>query len=187
MSRNRHHIRGKLQKGEFAWIHTYARLAGLTRLEYEDLLHSACGVRTSKNLDHDTFDLAMAAIEAILWDRVAAGAVPDPRLHEEFKHLQPLHWRNKCPGEGMINSRLRYKIERLWALLKDYLPPEHRDEIYLARIIAHTMGYSADRFLSPDHFILWEIVPANAARLAIEAIKDRLKFAIRDRRKERAA
>lgn len=173
---------GRLKWKEYRWIHTYADLAGLSRSEYEALLQSQCGVISSTELDHESFEVAMAAVEAILWQRVEAGHVPDPRRQKAFAHLAPMYWRLKVPAQGMINSRQRYKIEKYWTLLADYLQPEERTDAYLAGIIARTTGLHTADLIGPDGWMLWDVIPASAARLSIEAIKDRLKFAVRQRK-----
>ena len=159
-------------------IHEYQRLAGLTRGEYCELLASRCGVRSSVDLDQAGFERAMAALEAALWYRVQEGIVPDPRGLPKHRAMRPDYWRSRATGKGMANSRLRWRIEQLWAGLSEYLPEEDVNAHYLAGIIAHAAAVQASELLDGDD-IAWHRVPAHAANLAIEALKDRLKYAVR--------
>jgi len=158
-------------------IHKYAKLARLSRAEYEGLLTETARVETSCRLDQVGFDLIMPVLEAILWDRIDAGIVPDP--HVRGAHIERFHWRNKAPKEGMADSRHCHKIKVLWGLLMDYLPETARNDAYLAGIISKVSGINRHDLLGADATIAWEKVPNNAARLAIEAIKDRLTYSVR--------
>lgn len=161
-----------IRNGEKAVIHKYARYAGLTRLEYVDLVRSATGKTSSADprFSHADVDRVMAAIEAVLWQRIDEGLVRDPGGIERY------HWRSRLPRQGMTNTRLRYKLERYWGMLRDYLPQDDRTDDYLARLIRKASG--ADVRLDAGG-IAWQSVPGEAVRLAIEAVKDRLHHTVR--------
>ncbi len=152
-------------------IQKYRRWAELDELAYRDLLERAAGVRSSKLLDQGNFDRVMAWLEALLWDRVDAQLIAAPR------GLLRTYWRDKLPAAGMINSRLRWKLERWWGLLVDYLPADERNETYLAGIIRKAACKPLEGLLQ-DGCLQWEQIPHHAALFALEAIKDRLRHAV---------
>ena len=164
-----------ISKREKYWIHQYARWARMNQPEYRDLLKRVSG-KTScadRAFSHEDVDRVMAALETILWHRIDEGIVTKP-----VRNVQRFYWRHKCPHDGMINSRLRYKLDRLWNLLADYLPAEQRNDRYLAGIMAKDAGVNPSTFLDGDR-IAWHRIPAECARIAVEALKDRLKYAVR--------
>ncbi len=148
----------------------------MSRAEYEDVLDRVGGVRTSLALSHSGFDKVMARLEAILWQRVDEGLVKAPDMK-----LARYYWRDRLPKPGMVNTRLRWKLERFWSLLRDYAPPQNRGDDYLARIIAKASGVELAQIWDGSGerpAIIWQQVPAEAARVTIEAMKDRLKHAV---------
>lgn len=161
-----------LARSQIITVKTYQRLAGLSDIDYRDLLRRHAGVHSCKQLSQDGFDRVMPALEAVLWERVTAGLVKQP------PSVSPNHWRSRCPAAGMLNSRQRHRIERLWEMLGDYLPRESQTEAYLAGIVARAAGAMADDYIGPDGWIAWERIPAEAGRLAITALQDRLKHAV---------
>lgn len=163
---------------EKALVHIYADLAGLTRQEYRAILHNTAGVATSKNLDQDGFERVMSVLEASLWNRVAEGVVADPRTDPRHARMNPTYWRSRTPGKGTCNSRLRWKLDRIWDLLAPMLPEEERNEGYLAAIIANAGGIEREGWFD-GYRIQWERVPYRAAYLAVNALNDRLRYAAR--------
>ena len=112
-----------INRKQIVTIQKYKRWAQLDDPTYRDLLDRAAGVRSSKLLDQGNFDRVMAWLEALLFDSVGAGIVAAPT------GVIRTYWRDKLPTEGMINSRLRYTMERWWTLLVDYLPEEQLLEV----------------------------------------------------------
>ncbi len=167
-----------ITRREIAAIHVYAGLAGLDDGDYRALLHHAAGVTSSKALDQDGFERVMASLEATLWCRVEEGMVPDPRQNPKHAHLQVDHWRRRRPEKGVCNSRLRWKLERIWRELCPLLDPWDRSEGYLAAIIAHAGGIERDGWYV-DGLIQWDRLPYRAAYLAVNALRDRLGYASR--------
>lgn len=174
---------GRKHTPQKALIHQYARLAGMTRAEYVSALRQAAGVETSKDLTQETFEAAMATIEAILWYRIDEGIVPDP--NRLGRRMERDYWRRRVPKVGMINSRLKFKLTNLWSVLSRMLAPEKRSEAYLAGIISATTGDSLYDILSGGR-IIWTSISARSAHMAIEAIKDRIKYATRSARETAA-
>ena len=155
-----------------ALIKRYQRMAGLCDHDYRDLLARTTGARSCTRIGQDQFDRAMAALESILWLRVDASLAPRPTLD-----IARWYWRQRCPADGMINSRLKWKLERWWGLLSDYLTEEERTPAYLAGIIHQASGVPMDIMLGGGR-LLWERIPAEAARLTLEALKDRLRHVV---------
>lgn len=168
-----------LKNGEYAVIHTYSRLAGLTRLEYEDVVERCSGRRSSTKITHAQCDRLLASLEAILFQRYDEGLVRAD-LVPKVARMKRYHYRDRLPKTGMINSRLRFHIERLWNLMIDYLPPEDRHDVYLAAIMHVASGVDMHQIVGSDRKIIWSSVPTETARLTIEALKDRLKYAIQE-------
>jgi len=163
-----------IKNEEKAKVHVYARYAQLTRAEYVAILRAATGKDscTDPQFKHSDVDRALAHLEAVLWQRIDEGIVSQP------EGITRYYYRSKLPKVGMINSRLRFKLELYWRMLKDYLPEEERCEKYLAGIIANAAGIAPCRILDSADGLAWERVPAEAARLAIEAVKDRLNYTV---------
>ena len=160
-----------INRKQIVTIQKYKRWAQLDDPTYRDLLDRAAGVRSSKLLDQVSFERTMGWLETLLFDRVDAGIVAAP------SGVIRTYWRDKLPTEGMINSRLRYTMERWWGLLADYLPQEERNETYLAGIIRKAAGKALADILH-EGCLQWERVPKYAGLLCLEAIKDRLRHAI---------
>ena len=164
-------MKNQIHRSQVITIQKYKRWARLDDATYRDLLQRAAGVNSSKFLNQRQFDVVMSWLEALLWDRVDAGLVPAPA------GMVRDYWRNKAPDSGMINSRMRWKLNNLWALLTDYLPTEERTEAYLAGICEKACGRELAGLLH-EGCIQWERLPQSAALLALEAMKDRLKHAV---------
>ena len=160
-----------INRKQIVTIQKYKRWAQLDDPTYRDLLDRAAGVRSSKLLDQVSFERTMGWLETLLFDRVDAGIVAAPA------GVIRTYWRDKLPTEGMINSRLRYTMERWWTLLVDYLPEDERNETYLAGIIRKAAGKALAGILH-EGCLQWEQVPKYAGLLCLEAIKDRLRHAV---------
>lgn len=199
-----------LNNKQFALLHIYPTLAGLTDLARRQILETHTGCTSSKDeyMDHHLFELAMAAYETLLWDRVQRQLCPDPRVCRTCgRRMRQLddgrgqcpegcetrkvyawtqyHWRNKVVKPGQADSRQIFKLREAWNLLRDYLPAGHsRSEVYLAGIIQHAIGRDLPDLVA-DEQIQWDRLTPQAAIFGIEAVKDRLRSAVAQ--KERAA
>jgi len=180
-------------------LHIYPGLAGLTDEERRRIMVNKIGVYTSRALDQAGFELAMAEFEKLLWSRVDAGAVVDPRLCRTCgTPLRRLnngdgacpegcerrkvyawtrdYWAGKIPANRRANSRQIWKLKQLWNLLKDYLPAAEQTDSYLAGIIANAGETTVTRYLRAGQ-MNWKAVTSVVAHKSIEALKDRLKYA----------
>jgi hypothetical protein len=162
-----------MTRSQYAVIHKYAKAAGLGEAEYRQTLKDATGKVSSKGMTNAQFDRAMATIEARLFDRVAAGKVPDPDwIQNEY------HWRQRLPRDGFANTRLTHRLRELWNLLQDYLTTDHRTDAYLAAIIEKASGRPIPDLLQGGS-LSWTAIPATSASLAITALQDRLTHAVK--------
>lgn len=196
---------------EKALLHIYPEIAGLSDPDRRDILQRCAGVVSTgdPHINQEGFERAMASYEQILWDRVEKGLLKDPRVCSRCgRALKPApqgrrsqcpegcesrrvyswtrdYWRKRLPAAAMANSRQIWKLRQLWALLLDYLPEEERNEFYLAGIVAHcTPGGVDPRALLESPFVMaWHRVTSQQAHLSTEAIKDRLRYAVRDAKK----
>ena len=113
----------------------------------------------------------MARIETVLADRVGEGLVPRP-TSRKITNLR--YWRGRRPDQGEINSRQRWKLldpeKGLWPKLCQCLPEEQRVDRYLCGIASHACGRPINQ--------IWDL-RATEADWVIEALKDRLKYALR--------
>ena len=155
-----------------SWIKRYQRMADLPDHDYRALLNARAGVTSCTQLDQNGYDKVMAGLETVLFERVDAGHVPFPR------GIGRNYWRKRLTARGGCNSRLRYTLERWWRMLTDYLPESERNEAYLAGIIRHAIGWNGPVAWFNGEHLVWERLHAENARLAIEAIKDRLRHAV---------
>jgi hypothetical protein len=185
---------------QYIRLHEYARYAGMNDLEYRNILRSSSGCVTSTDpsFDEHAFERTMASLETVLWDRVARSIVPDPRYctvcgrplrraklascpegceQRRLSAWSESYWRDRLPREGWINSRQLWKLRQLWGLLTDYLPPEDRTEEYLAGLIARASGRSLSLCVSGR--LQWERIPHASATRATDALRDRLRYAVR--------
>lgn len=185
---------------EKAFLHIYPDLAHMSDQDRRDVLTHAAGVMSSSDprMSHDGVDRAMAAYEAILWARVDHGVVADPRTcavcGRPMRHVgsgigqcpegcgsRKVHawdrdyWRKRLPDDHGANSRQLWKLKELWTLLKDYLPESERNESYLAGII----GQGGQPIMEQGRSIAWHRLKSGQANIAIEALKDRLRYAVR--------
>lgn len=194
----------KLDGKSIAFLHTYPKLAGLSDPDRRDILrrHTGCASASDDGFYKHTFEAAMAAYEAVLWQRVELGVVPDPRACTkcgrrlvrakglvgecpegcETRRVQawePRYWRRNITAPGMASSAAVHKLRELWGILADYLPEADRHETYLFSILKHAHSPLAKDVLQGGQ-IQWERVPAVACGLGIEAVKDRLKHQVKN-------
>ena len=155
-----------------ALLHIYKDAADLRDHTYRDLLqrHSGCRSAADKMFSQAGFEEAMAALETILFDRVARGIVPDPIANGHRHIRKATHWRDRLPARGYINSRQVHRITDLWQTLLSYLPPDKQTDAYFGRIITRATGKS-DLGVGA--------LTSHQAGMVINALKDRLTYAIR--------
>ena len=158
-----------ITRSEKKLIHIYAHAAGITEREYRALLVEASGKESSADMEfnHADADRVLAALEALLFDRVARAVVQDPRgrspwIKDEY------HFRKKASGPGAATSRQRWKIDALWSQLCDFLRPGDQRLDYLSRIIAKSVGRPTPL----------DLLTTSQAAAVIEALQDRLRHAI---------
>lgn len=148
-------------------VRTYARWAELDTASMRVLVHQVSGVphEEAPALTEYHFDVAMALLEGKLAARVAAAETTWPG------HIQPRYWRTRNSVDGAWNTRQRHKImEELWPKLQPYLPETDRNLKYLVSIAAHACGYRIQD--------IWGL-KSWQAHLLTEALKDRLRYAIK--------
>ena len=180
---------------EKAIVHAYPNLIGLSTLERRQHMVKTVGCYSSLELDQARFEHLMASLEELLWTRVEAGTVPDPRACRKCgSALRPeqngfgvcprgcerrkvfawgrTYWRDRLPDRRRANSRQRYMIRNLWGLLQDYLPAEEQTDAYLGGIWRHAAG------LAPS--VPWNVETLSSAHASalIDALKDRLTHAV---------
>jgi hypothetical protein len=159
-----------IQLRQKALLHIYAAAADLPAPVYRDILRRAAGVSSAadRSLSQGGFERAMAALETVLFQRVAAGEVDNPVGRCRYIQSQT-YWRAKLPREGLINSRQAYRIQDLWTRLQEFLPEADRNLGYLAGIIRKATG-------KPDPG--YTCLTCAEADCLINALRDRLAHAI---------
>lgn len=154
-----------------ALLHIYKAAAAMSDPTYRAALRSAAGVSSAadRRLTQAGFEKAMASLETTLFSRVSAGEVPNPIGANRWITAE-YYWRRRLPPTGLISSRQRAKLLRLWQQLKEFLPDADCTRDYLDRIIAQST-----RRIIPgiDHLTI-----AQAGHV-IDALTDRLSYAIR--------
>ena len=153
-----------------ALVHIYVAAAKLENQDYRDLLYKATGCATAVHagLTNFHFDKTMAALEAVLAYRVEEGLVPMP----DTGRIRDLsYWRRKLPAPGGINSRQHHEIQDWWYKLQPYLAKEERTPQYLRATASKASGYRNLKSLCD--------LRANQACMVIEALKDRLRWALK--------
>ena len=162
-----------LERKQRILIQVYRRAAELSDPDYRAILTEASGCRSS--MDHDwtqpAFDRTMALLETRLFARVHIFEVDNP-IGKNRYIKQEFYWRRRIPRAGEINSRQLHKINELWQLLVPRLPPRERNPVYFAGLVAKATGRTdvgISRLSSSD---AWHV---------IEALKDRLGYAIREK------
>jgi len=194
---------------QLGMLHRYPDLAGMSDPERRQVLLDLTGQNSSRGLAQAQFELVMAEFEQILWDRVDVGAVPDPRLCRVCaRPLQPVgkagagacpegcerrnvvawqrdYWRRRVVSIGSASSRQAWMLRRYWNMLCEYLPEDRRSHDYLAAIVCHASdphsASHAERLarIWRSGAIQWSALTATECHKAIEAIKDRLRHAVR--------
>jgi len=163
---------GRRRAGQIGTVQIYRRAAQLADAEYRDLLSQVCGATSStdRGLTNRDFDACMAHLEAKLEYRVREGFVPEP---DSRKIRSLTYWRRRYAriAAGGMNSRQRHRLTERWDALRPYLPEPDRTIAYLAGIAERAGGVRVRS--------IWE-APTWVAALTIEALKDRLKYALRE-------
>lgn len=156
-----------------ALLHIYAKAAALSESAYRCAISHASGGACSSAADRafsqDNFELAMAQLETLLFTRVHEGIVDNPIGKNRYIQKE-FYWRNKLPEYGKINSRQFRLLNELWSKLSTYLPESERTSVYFAGIVHKATG-KRDIGLTALSF--------NEAGMVIDALKDRLSYAIR--------
>jgi len=162
------------QKGTLA---AYRRYAGMPDQVYRAKLREYTGTASStdRGLCQYQFDVYMPMMEiaAHLAEINGTAVGKKPRCIRDW-----YHWRKRCPARGKINTRLLWKVDRLWVRLCDHLEPTqhmaqtdgHDRYWYLREIACHAVGHYVEH--------LHELTTGEARSL-IEALRDRLKHALK--------
>ena len=162
-----------LRQEQKVLIHEYQRAGQIPDLEYRAILVSSTGGRcrsaADKDFPQDGFEIAMARLEALVFNRVAEGVVRSPIGRSRYIRSER-YWRNRLPGDARINTRQRYAIDELWRNLQAHLPESARTEAYIVGIVEKATG---------KPFAGWSTVSKHDAGLVIDALRDRLAWAIR--------
>jgi len=189
-----------IKRKEIALIHIYAALAELGDQARRELMLKNAGAYSSKELDQRGFEIVMAALERVLWQRVDLRLVADPRDCKVCgRRMKPggkgmgecpegcetrkvyawtrKYWQSKLPEPGGAHTRLVWKMRQLWDMLKDYLPTEEQNDKYLAGIIHKASGQAIVDIYQGGR-IEWRYIKAASAHRTIEALKDRLKYSV---------
>lgn len=149
-------------------VHRYARVAALPDQIYRAILGDATGCRSAKDpaLTQRDFDVVMARLEGRLDAAIQEGVV---RLPGWVRDLW--YWRQRLTGPGQMNTRQAHSIrDDLWPKLCALLPEAERTPQYLAGIASKACGRRLDS--------VWEC-NAWQAGLVVDALKDRLRWALR--------
>jgi hypothetical protein len=159
-----------------ALIHIYKAAAGLNDPAYRDLLrrHSGCVSAADRVFSQAAFDQVMAALETVLFDRVRRGEIENPIGGSRWIY-QELYWRKRlATGRGRINTRQFHVIRDLWYELAPRIgfPEPDGDPAltYLVGIVRKGSGRSRAGL---------ESLSSNEASRLIDALKDRLAYAVR--------
>lgn len=156
-------------------LHIYKDAARLTDPYYRELLlrHAGCRSAAARSFPQRGFDLAMAALETVLFDRVEQGLVQDPVGRSRYVSATH-YWRNRLNESGLINTRQIHHIKALWNQLAPVLgfpDPESPDALaYVLRIIRKSTGRTTIGF---------EALSLEEASYLIDALKDRLAYSPR--------
>ncbi len=159
-------------KPQKALVHIYKAAAGLADPEYRSLLKAVTPRATAADpaLTQYEFESFMASLEQALDWRVSEGLVSIP----EGGRIRDLrHWRRRWEAirSGRANSRLIHRLYDAWYMLQPYLPPEKRTAAYLLGIVSAACRCRCRGPLT--ELKAWQ------AGLAIEALKDRLRWALK--------
>lgn len=182
-------------------LHSYPAVAGLSDTERRDVIEQITGARTSKGLTQEQYELCMAEFEMLLWDRVATGAVPDPRKctvcgrwmkpvraalgecpegceRRRVGAWQTHYWRSRVVPGDRASSRQIWMLKRMWGLLSDMLPADKRTDAYLAAmiVVATRQPGRTHADLMQGGNLDWNRLTSNECRVGIDAVKDRLHY-----------
>ena len=153
-------------------LHIYAGAAHLSDQVYRSILreHSGCASSADRSFSHSDCDQVLAALETLLFDRVARGEVPSPIgssawIRDEF------YFRRRLAGPEKINARQIWIIEKLWSQLLEFLPVESRTVQYFAGIVHKATG-------KPD--IGLSALTHSESSHVLDALRDRLSYAMRN-------
>lgn len=159
-------------------IHIYAHAARLADQDYRALLREHTGLASCANpsFSHADADAILAALEAVLFARVSAGLVPDPRpgsrwIRDEYyfrRRISTPSASGYAANATPINARQFHLIQQLWLQLSEFLDAPHTSDAYLAAIIVQSIGHSAPILA----------LTRRQAGMLIDALRDRLKYAI---------
>jgi hypothetical protein len=147
----------------------YRRYSGMADPAYRDLLHRITGARssTAAHLCGAHFEALMPALEAAAHLAEVNGMAVGKRPK---KILDWYYWRKRYRAPGMATYAQLHLIAEQWALLRAYLPESERCDQYLFGIAKHATG-------TPFEAI--HQLHSSDASLLIDALKDRLRYAIR--------
>ena len=168
-----------IHNSQKALIHIYKNAAQLPEQTYRDLLLRIAGVPSAadRRFSQGAFDHVMAALETVLFQRVHARQVPDPR--RSVRRIgKEYYWRERCPATGYANSRQVNRIMQLWTQLTEFLPDGQCAPDYLARVVHKATG---------RHVPGLQHLKSNEAGHIIDALKDRLSYAIKQQPSEETA
>jgi len=156
-------------------LHIYKDAAGINDPTYRSIIQSSAGVSSAgdSRFSQSGFEHAMAKLETVLFQRVHAREIADPRglvkwIGKEY------YWRDKLPKDHLLNARQRYTIEQLWRRLKEFLPDDKCTDAYLRGIIKKATGRETGPL---------ELSRAEAG-LVLDALRDRMASAIKACNKE---
>jgi hypothetical protein len=155
-----------------ALIHIYKTAAALPDHQYRQILaeNSGCRSAADERMSQSGWEKAMASLEGVLFDRVSRGLVPNPIGRNRWIKTE-FYWRNRLPRGGKINTRQHHTIRELWDQLTPYLPESCRTTAYFSGIVEQAtkkgdLGVTA--------------LTSHESGLVIDALKDRLTYAIRN-------
>lgn len=159
-----------ISKQEKKLIHIYAHAASLAEAEYRSLLQSVTGLDSSADdvFRHRDADAVLAALEGVLFDRVAVGRVPDPRSRSRWIRDE-YHFRKRLRDGRAMSVRQEHEILRAWELLLRYLPRDQRTPAYLSGICRRALG--AD--------VPFEALSSAQAAIVLTAVRERCNASIR--------
>lgn len=157
---------------EKMYVHIYRDLAGMPEMRYRQLLlkYSGCESVADRDFDPVHFRLVMAALEAALFERVAAGEIESPIGRNRYVRDDG-YWRreaSKVDPPGRITSGQVGKINELWNLLRPSLGDKWTPS-YFAAIAARCTG-SSDIGRRP--------LNNREAKIVIDALQDKLTKAM---------
>lgn len=157
------------------FLHIYKDAADLSDARYREILSECSGCRSAadRKFGQPGFERAMAALETILFTRVADGLVDDPLGNSKWIRSD-FYWRKRLPEKDFINTRQAKKIQVLWDSLQEHLPWDKRNVDYLSRIIRKATG---------KRDVGYSGLKTQEAAFLINALRDRLSYAIKQAEK----